>query len=320
VKPAGARPAAVRRTARKTAPVPAAPRFALARRVTADLARLQANLAAAARRVRGETDREAAHDLRVASRRLASALDVWGAMLGVDRTRRLQRSLRRLRRSAGPLRDAEVTHELLARLAGNLPHYSKLAVEDLARRIERRMLRRTAPAARAARGVLLRKIARELDRSLRTLARPIGAAASRASAIERVDQLERAARGALASAIRDRRDDALHAARIAVKRWRYGLESLRALDPDGSPAAKRRAPGLAETRSLQRGLGHLHDLAGLRMMIERRIQRLLERERRAEAEALQQALPLITREREGPLAEIQGLVTTRKAVTRRRAG
>jgi hypothetical protein len=64
----------------------------------------------------------------------------------------------------------------------------------------------------------------------------------------------------------------------------------------------------------------LHDLAEVRETIEKRIRQLLARERRAEAEALQEALPLIAREREAPLAEIQGLVTTRRLVSRRRAG
>jgi hypothetical protein len=58
----------------------------------------------------------------------------------------------------------------------------------------------------------------------------------------------------------------------------------------------------------------------VRETIAKRIHALDERERRAEAEALQEALPWIARQREAPLAEIQGLVTTRSAVSRRRAG
>jgi len=322
VKRAGPRPAANRRSA----PGPgrtAAPRFALARRVTAELARHQADLKAAARRVRSKDDREAAHDLRVTTRRMASALDVWAGLIG-DRTERIHRRLRRLRRAAGPLRDAEVMRDLLLRIAASLPHYSRLAVEDLARRIERQLLRRSAPAARAARKALVTKIARDLERSLAPRAhahvRPIGAVAARADAIARVAQLERTARSTLASAIRDGKDDALHAARIAVKRWRYGVESLRALDRDSRAAAARRAPALVETRALQRALGTLHDLAEVSETIAKRIRTLDQRERRAEAEALQEALPWIARQREAPLAEIQGLVTTRRVVSRRRAG
>jgi len=321
MKRTGSRPAPAHRRddAPGSTPVAAAPRFALAQRVTADLERQQADLVAAARRVRSEDDREAAHHLRVVCRRLASALDVWAGLLGTDRTRRVQKRLRRLRRAAGPLRDTEVQRELLMRIAASLPHYSRLAVEDLARRIEMQMLRRIGRAARAARKARLAKIDRALDRSLRSLEHPAGATVARANAIARVREMEQSARGALASAVRDRQDDALHAARIAVKRWRYGLESLRALDGGGGVATVRRAPALAETRSLQRGLGRLHDLAELREVIEKRIRQLLARERRAEAEALQEALPVVEAERERPLAELQGLLTTRSPVSRRRA-
>lgn len=320
MKPAGSRPApAHRRDAPGSAHIAAAPRFALARRVTDDLARLYSDLASAARRVRRGHDRDAAHDLRVASRRMASALDVWAGLLPGRRAERVQKQLRKLRRAAGSLRDAEVQRDLLARTASGLPHYSRLAVEDLSRRMERRMLARIRPTARAARKKRLGRLERALDRSLRSLERPGGAASARADAIARVTELERIARSALASALRDRQDDALHAARIAVKRWRYGLESLRPLDPLGAIAAARRAPALIETRALQRALGRLHDLAELREAIEKRIEQLLERERRAEAEALQEALPVIERERERPLAELQGLVTTRRSVSRRRA-
>lgn len=281
---------------------------------------MQAELSAAARRVRAEDDRDAAHDLRVATRRLGSALDVWDGLLESDRAHKLQRRLRRLRRAAGELRDAEVMRELLMRIAANLSHYPRLAVEDLAHRTERRIARQARPTARAARRTRIDEIARGLERALRALARPAGAAASREDAQSRVDALERSARGALATAIRDPQDDALHAARIAVKRWRYGLESLRALDPEGSVAATRRAPALAETRALQRALGRLHDLAEVAEAIEKRIAQLMEKDRRAEAEALQEARSVIARERENPLAELQGLVTTRSVVSRRRAG
>jgi len=287
--------------------------------VASDFAHLRAQLVGAARRVRREHDREAAHDLRVATRRLTSMLDVWGGLLDDRATDRARRRLRSLRRSAGPLRDTEVARELLVRLAGSLPHLPRLAVEDLARRIELRIARHTGPAARDARRARIRRALREVERALEPLALPIGAAAARVHAGAQVEVLERNARSAVGAALRSRDDDdALHAARIAVKRWRYGVERLQLLDRPSGSAAAHHASAIAEARALQRALGLLHDLAGARDLITRRIGRLLERERRAEAEALQEALPNIVREREAPLLELQRLVTTRSGAVRLR--
>ena len=314
----GVRPARGRRSA-PAGPRGAAPRSSLARHVASDFARLRAQLEGAARRVRREHDREAAHDLRVATRRLASALDVWGGLLDDHATQRARRRLRSLRRSAGLLRDTEVARELLVRLAGSLSHLPRLAVEDLARRVELRIARRAGPAARDSRRARIRRALRDVERALEPLAHPIGTAAARAHADAQVDALERNARSAVGAALRSRDDDdALHAARIAVKRWRYGVERLQILDRPSGPAAARHATAVAEARAIQRGLGLLHDLAGARDLITRRIGRLLERERRAEAEALQEALPTIVREREAPLLELQRLVTTRSGTARLR--
>lgn len=215
-------------------------------------------LEAAAVRCRGCDDAEAIHDLRVAARRLESALDVWRHALR-DRPRRRARAIaRRLRRDAGPAREREVCAALLdARVPHAAPGH-RAALEALARTLGTSVDRGRVRVAKLVSGRRLARLTGRLERALRV---PEGAASVRVTdARERVSRRQQAALEQLVEARATLDDARLHAARIAVKRWRYAEESHAAV-------ARTDAAPLAGLRDLQRVLGHVHDAAVLRDLL-----------------------------------------------------
>ncbi|HKQ58650.1 MAG TPA: CHAD domain-containing protein, partial [Candidatus Eisenbacteria bacterium] len=72
-----------------------------AERLDESFATLVEAFRAAARRVRAGSDAEAIHDLRVATRRLAAALRVWGSLIPREARREALKCMRRLRRRIG---------------------------------------------------------------------------------------------------------------------------------------------------------------------------------------------------------------------------
>jgi CHAD domain-containing protein len=201
-----------------------------------------------------EREREAVHDLRVALRRLRSWLRAWRPYLRDTVRRSSERRLQRLSRLAGAARDLEVQR---AWLASNVV--------------------RRAPAAGEAARLLLLRIEAEYAAALRALARgllrELGPAAARLDA-----ELEEQEAGgplqpgeptmafAMARLIDAHTEEAVpflrrtgagdaraaHAARIAVKRLRYLVDSLSRHSPD-----LRLVDGYLI--GLQDELGELHD-------------------------------------------------------------
>jgi CHAD domain-containing protein len=215
-------------------------------------------------RVRKDASADAIHDLRVATRRLQEALDFFEPCLPSRPLRRLSRRARRIRRELGPVRNADVTLELVMG-PGHPPQpgaskaLSKLR-EQLA--AEAAALRRNAgplggipvPGARKRCRFLLtgtfpgrfvslsRRGAVILERRSRKMARRIPPALG-GSAVS------------------------LHRLRISVKRYRYTLEILQQL---GWPGAK---PGIATAREIQEQLGQIHDLDVLAALVRRHLRR-----------------------------------------------
>ena len=294
-------------------------------RLATDLGRRLTALEAAAIRTRSDGDGEALHDLRVASRELASALWVWRGLLAKRPVRRLLRRLRRVRRAAGRMREWQVESIMLRELACSLEETPRLATESLAARLERRIRRGALGAAKATRDARMLGVRTLVARAVASSLLH-GGDAPRAleRAREAVKELERRARGALVEALASREDALLHAARIAVKRWRYANECLVAVTREAESGAlgdvgtaatlharRTRFPApAAALRDLQRALGQLQDLAGLRARSARRARRLRERGRVAEADGLLAAAARLSSERAAPLAEVERLVTT----------
>lgn len=241
----------------------------LAAAVAADLERQLGAFADAAARVRGRSDEDAIHDLRVCARRLALALGVWRDLLRRRHRRRALRRMRELRRALGPARAIEVHFaDLAARLPGEAPAV-RVAAHELLERLRRGVLRNRRRAARDAAPRRIARIADRVRRAIRRLAPravalddPLGVARRRLSA--------HAARAhaAIVEASERRDDPALHRARIEVKKWRYALESLAA-----AGMASPRRPAAADLKALQETLGMIHDRAELRDLVVREIER-----------------------------------------------
>uniref|UniRef100_A0A832I2H0 CHAD domain-containing protein n=1 Tax=Eiseniibacteriota bacterium TaxID=2212470 RepID=A0A832I2H0_UNCEI len=236
---------------------------ALAARIEETIGRRVAAFSDAARRVHEAADQEAVHDLRVAARRLAATLSLWRDLLAARPRRRAVRRLRRLRRALGPVREHEVhLADLEARLARQ-PLATRLAAAERLDALRRRVARGRARAARRARPRRIERIVGRLPRALAAVRRRIAACADPlAPPRARLAAVEADARAALARARGSWDDAALHAARIAVKRWRYALEAF--ADVAGPPPA---APPPRALRALQHDLGVAHDRAELRDLL-----------------------------------------------------
>jgi len=283
-------------------------------------------LEAAARRTRGENDIEAVHDLRVASRRLTSALWVWRDLLDKRSNHRLRRRLRRVRRAVGGMREREVESRMLRKLARSLAGPRRLAAQALATRLEKRIPSGAERAAKAVQRAQMLDIRTLLTRAVTPLSsNAVDAPRAFERARDVVNKLARKAHQALLDALASREDTLLHAARTAVKRWRYADECLtsangkveltaRPVPGDRRSAGRPHAPapGLSMAAAtlcdLQNALGDIQDLAGLRARTARRAQRLRDRGQVAEADALLAAAATLVSKRAAPLAQVQRLV------------
>ena len=218
----------------------------------------------AARRVRAREADDAVHDLRVATRRLSDILSLWRSALDKRPARRARRSLDRLRRALGTVREHEVHFDLLAKLLEDDPPTLAIAGRVLQSRLEARLERDRRRAARAARaGRIARILARVERASAGTPARVAASPEIIADALARARQREAVARAALHQLEEDDGGDALHQARIEAKKARYTLECMNAIgvkDDKRTVRAFRRA---------QRELGAAHDWATLATWIER---------------------------------------------------
>lgn len=257
----------------------------LGARVEAHLRELAAQVLAGGRRVRKGGDAEAIHDLRVASRRLGATLSLWAPAFEDGARRGARRALRRLRRRLGRVREREVLLTQVSAMAREEPGLAETLEPEIAR-LSRRVARGRARAARRTRPARLAQIGERIERCLATRATlrsgPAGPRALLLRAQEGVRTRRRAALETIAEA-RSADDDArLHRGRVALKRWRYALESLAA-------AADAPDQGLAALRSLQQVLGAVNDAVVLRDYLARRAARNRARGRPARAASLERA-------------------------------
>lgn len=200
----------------------------------------------------GGRDMDAVHDMRVASRRLRAALSVFRPYLPAKGRKRWTRVARAVTCALGAVRDADVFIAEFASLAADADTEEERVT--LAYLLGRRHGERTRDleAMRdvlasldlaGGRSAFLRFAAgaRGADTPLRDLAAEIVAARLSALAAHLPDALEPA------------NADVQHAMRIAAKRLRYAIETLR---PCFGPGA---GEVLAVLRALQDALGELHD-------------------------------------------------------------
>jgi CHAD domain-containing protein len=218
------------------------------------LARLAKLYRKAARRCR--EDDAHAHRLRTATRRAASALECLAPWLPERQVARVLKQIRRIRRSAGAVRDLDVHREVLAsiRVRGSpadamvIDHVETelSAQRERALRKLRRLERRVAPDK-------LRRWGRRLGRMLRSSAGQTTVhEAATAALVRGLRRVRTALRTNLSSAAR------LHDLRLVLKSVRYTLEVFEEAFPR-TPLRKAQA---AVIRLLD-ALGAMNDLTVL---------------------------------------------------------
>lgn len=210
------------------------------------------------RRASRSASRASVHDLRVATRRLEEALEFFDPCLPEEACSRLRRRSRRIRRSLGDLRNADVMVDLLSELRSRLGDREGRSLRTLARELaaraavlRRRHQRRGIPGARRRIRALLEAVHEEADGVLGRRTRTVLSARAR-----EVRGSLRPARGGGA--------EALHRLRVSIKRHRYALEIAQqaGLAPPGA--------AIARAREVQESLGRLHDLDVLLGLLVRR--------------------------------------------------
>lgn len=211
---------------------------------------------------------DAVHQMRVAARRMRSALQAFGRIIDRDQTRELTAELKWVAGELGGARDAEVMAERVAELLTHVPEDLKLGPIDAAMT---RTFERRAAEARAAGLVAL-----DSDRYLALHERidalladpPLTVRASRKAKRELPHSIRRAyhrveSRMAYAQCrpAGEQRDRALHDTRKAAKRLRYATEA--AGPALGKPAARLKK----RLKSVQSLLGDHQDAVVLRPVL-----------------------------------------------------
>ena len=213
---------------------------------------------AAERRLDDRSDPEALHDFRVAIRRLRSLLRAYRPQLGSSVRKKDRARLRKIQRTTGGGREADVALEWLTKQQRDLaPEYltglNWLSAKLLARRRVcaqalddevRQAFKRTAEKLEERLAIMRTEQNLLADRPHATFARTL-ANLTEAHATDLLVQLGQIAR----------MDDAeaLHKARIMSKRLRYLLEPLRSQVAEAQPVVKK-------TKRLQELLGDLNDI------------------------------------------------------------
>jgi len=208
---------------------------------------------------------EAVHDLRVAARRLRTALVLLAGKPDGRRARRVGRMLHRLAAAAGRGRDLDVGLEILKASPGGAgPGHERL--------------RRALSASRARARVLSREALLDLDvaglrRDLRACA--ASTRVDRDVVVGRIAVLrhreEEALERQIASARRRPHTEALHSARRSARRLRYAAELLALLDGTDSGTPDR-------WRTMQARLGEIQDRHVLGVWLEARRRRAAARD------------------------------------------
>lgn len=261
---------------------------------------------AACARLDDRDDPEALHDFRVAVRRLRTLVRAFNGELDHAIPKKLERRVRDLARLTTAGRDAEVQLAWLAdagsrRGAGLAWFRSRL--EDRRERAYDEIRRAVPHAFRA----LERRLRRRFNGALAEPARrvgPFGAALARELRAETA-----ALRQEFAIARSPGDADAVHGARIAVKRLRYLLEPV----GDGDAGARSLVERL---KRLQTALGELHDLQILLQEFgEAAAEAAAERVRRKHALLLRGATP--RHRRDGPRPSPAGVLAIAGLAARR---
>jgi CHAD domain-containing protein len=229
-------------------------------------------VAAELKNVRSSPDADAVHDLRVAIRRCRSLAAVMEEVDPDPAWPEMRKVARKLFRSLGALRDAQVMDEWVKKLA---PETDPVRAH-LQATFESRMVGLRETALRAA-GKFDEKSWRRLEHTLRQRSRfvPGGSLAAECLALERFET----ARELHAEALRTEKAKPWHALRIGLKRFRYTVEGL---------LPEHYAAWSENLKRVQDLLGEVHDLDVLSATVQKSDSVDTEDSRRAWEETLGQ--------------------------------
>jgi CHAD domain-containing protein len=238
---------------------------------------------------RANDDTEHVHQLRVASRRLMAALQLFEKFLPRRKSERLQRELNALRKSAGTARDCDVFAQRLR--SGN--QSTTGLVEHLRRErcdAQQALLQHYEASDR---GESLERRATKLLEGMRPRPQELDPSSTPVGRWSR-KRLKSAARQFFAdSKVDGKHPERLHQFRIRAKQFRYSLELLRPYLP-----AERYKKAYAGIKNLTQRLGEINDHAAavdaisnwLESDLDEKTQGLLRRWRRDERRALRRAV------------------------------
>jgi CHAD domain-containing protein len=199
-------------------------------------------------------DVEAVHDLRVVTRRLEQALIALCLEELPKPAKRLQRTLRRIRRALGAWRNCDVALGMAAERRRRTRSPRRRSAWNLVRQhLEQRRLEECIRARHRLLGKDLWGFAQRLQEVFRELLPAIPADRVRAFVRKGAEHAWTRWRDACAQAEAKRNVESVHALRIATKRLRYQVELAREL---GEVEAE---PLLEWCRTLQERLGDWHD-------------------------------------------------------------
>jgi CHAD domain-containing protein len=186
---------------------------------------------------------DAVHQMRVAARRMRSALQAFGRLIDRDRTRHLTAELKWMAGELSGARDAEVMAERSAETLAGLP--DELVLGPVAAALTRSFERRQADAREVALAALNSDRYLALHNTIDALLAdpPFTRAATRSARRQLPKSVARAYRR-VASSMDDalsmpsggQRDVTLHEARKATKRLRYATEAIKRTQ--GKPAKR----------------------------------------------------------------------------------
>jgi CHAD domain-containing protein len=197
---------------------------------------------------------DAVHQMRVAARRMRSALQAFGRVIDRDSTRALTMELKWVAGELSGLRDAEVMAERCAAMLAELP--DELVLGPVAAAVTRSFERRQADARQVALAALDSDRYLALHDTIDALLAdpPLRRAADRRgrrelpkSAAQAYRRVESRMRDANSQPAGEQRDLALHETRKAAKRLRYATEAV--IPAVGKPA-KRLQRRLKEVQKL----------------------------------------------------------------------
>ena len=197
------------------------------------------------------------HEARVATRRLREAVLLTASG---PRARRVERTVRRLTRALGPVRELDVAMQTLDEIAdtGGVAQAAIRALKDSIRDERHRL---PADMRRQIKDVNIDKLRRRAIAGTRTHHARSSDAKGRAKARLRVAKRASRLQAKIDNAAGIYLPDRLHDVRVAIKKLRYAMEVVNQL------SGSRAAASLRTLKAAQDLLGHMHDLEVLTMRV-----------------------------------------------------